>query len=140
MTAYQRWSGVLNARKKIMKKILVKIWLKNLQWWKQGDGEIGKFILLLRKRVYAYGYIHTWKRLFGRKEFYISLNMGDITDIDYRHGKRVFKYFNNKNLDDYNDLCVHSDTLLLTDVYENLETNVLKYMNLILLIFHQQLE
>ena len=66
--------------------------------------------------------------------------MEGITDIDYRHAKRVFKYFNNKNLDDYHDLCVHSDTLLLTDVYENLETNVLKYMNLILLIFHQHLE
>ena len=64
--------------------------------------------------------------------------MEGITDIDYRHAKRVFKYFNNKNLDDYHDLCVHSDTL--EDVYENLETNVLKYMNLILLIFHQHLE
>ena len=64
--------------------------------------------------------------------------MEGITDIDYRHAKRVFKYFNNKNLDDYHDLFVHSDTL--EDVYENLETNVLKYMNLILLIFHQHLE
>ena len=50
--------------------------------------------------------------------------MEDITDIDYRHAKRVFnrvalKSLNNKNLGDYHDLYVHSDTLLLADVLEN---------------------
>ena len=50
--------------------------------------------------------------------------MEDITDIDYRHAKRVFnrvalKSLNNKNLGDYHDLYVHSDILLLADVLEN---------------------
>ena len=39
--------------------------------------------------------------------------------FDYRHAKRVFKNLNNKNLGDYYDLSVQSDTLLLADVFEN---------------------
>ena len=50
--------------------------------------------------------------------------MEDITDVDYRHAKRAFngvaiKSLNNKNLGDYHDLYVQSDTLLLADVLEN---------------------
>ena len=40
--------------------------------------------------------------------------MEDITDVDHRHAKRVFK-----TLGDYDDLYVQSDTLLLADVFEN---------------------
>ena len=43
------------------------------------------------------------------------LNMDHITDVDHRHAKRVFKNLNNKNLGDYHDLYVQSDTLLLAD-------------------------
>ena len=45
--------------------------------------------------------------------------MEDITDVDYRHAKKVFKNFNNKNLGNYHDLYVQSDTFLLADVFEN---------------------
>ena len=45
--------------------------------------------------------------------------MEDITDVDHRHSKRVFKNLSNKNLVDYHDLYVQSDTLLLTVVFEN---------------------
>ena len=51
--------------------------------------------------------------------FYSSLNMEDITDFHYRHTKIVFKIFNNKNIGEYHDLYVQSDTLLLSDVFEN---------------------
>ena len=54
-----------------------------------------------------------------KEAFCSSLNMGDITDVDYRHAKRVFKNLNNKNLGDYDDLYVESNTLLLADVFEN---------------------
>ena len=48
--------------------------------------------------------------------------MKDITDVDYRHAKRVLdgvahKSINNKNLSDYHDLYVQSDTLLHADVF-----------------------
>ena len=55
-----------------------------------------------------------------KKNFFCrSLSMEDITDADHRHAKRVYKEFNNKNLSDYHDLYVQSDTLLLADVFKN---------------------
>ena len=41
--------------------------------------------------------------------------MEDITDVDYRHAKRIFnevapKNLSNKNVGDYHDLYVQSDT------------------------------
>ena len=44
--------------------------------------------------------------------------MEDIADVDHRHAKRAFKSLNNKNVGDYHDLYVQSDTLLLADVFE----------------------
>ena len=43
----------------------------------------------------------------------------DITDKDYIHAEKVFEEFKLKNLGEYHDLCVQSDTLLLADVFEN---------------------
>ena len=39
--------------------------------------------------------------------------MEDITDIDFRHAKRVFKALKMNNLGDYHDLYVQNNTLLL---------------------------
>ena len=66
-----------------------------------------------------------WERfdeelLPDKEAFYSSLNIEDITDVDYRHTKEAFKNVSNKNLGDYHDLRVQSDTLLLADVFENL--------------------
>ena len=51
------------------------------------------------------------------KEFYSNLNIKDITDADYTHGKRVCKDFEIKSLGEYHDLYLKSDTLLLADVF-----------------------
>ena len=56
--------------------------------------------------------------------------MEDITDVDYRHGKIVFEYLINKNLGDYDDLYVQSDTLLLADVFENFRNMCIKVYEL----------
>ena len=51
--------------------------------------------------------------------------------------RKYLKNLNFKNLGDYHDLYVQSDTLLLADVFENfIESSILKYMNLILLNFY----
>ena len=73
----------------------------------------------------------SWERsdettLPNKEDFYSSLNMEDITGIDYRYAKRVFKFFNNKNIGDYHNLYVQSDTLLLADVFENFRNMCLK--------------
>ena len=66
----------------------------------------------------------SWERfdetsLPDKEDFYSNLNVEDITDVDYRHGKTVFEYLINKNLGDYHVLYVQSDTLLLADVFGN---------------------
>ena len=45
--------------------------------------------------------------------------MEGVTDADYAHAKRVCKDFETKNLGEYHELYVQSDTLLLIDVFEN---------------------
>ena len=61
--------------------------------------------------------MNTW---VGDKEsFYSDLNKEDITDEDYAHAQKVWKVFKIKNLGEYHDLYVQSNTLLLADVFEN---------------------
>ena len=52
--------------------------------------------------------------------------MEDILAEDYAHAKRVFKDFERKNSAEYQDLHVQSNTLLLTDVFENFRSMRLK--------------
>ena len=54
--------------------------------------------------------------LTKKEEFYSNLSMEDITDADYMHTKRVCKDFEIKNISEYHDLYLKSDTLLLADV------------------------
>ena len=65
-----------------------------------------------------------------KEAFYSSLNKEDITDVDHRHVKRVFKNLSNKNLGDYHDLYVQSDTLLLAAVFENLRNKCIEIYEL----------
>ena len=66
----------------------------------------------------------SWKRLKeeslpDKESFYIELNNEYITDGDYAHAQKVWSTFNIKNLGEYHDLYVQSDTALLADVFEN---------------------
>ena len=95
------------------------------------NGDLNKFILLLRKGVYPYEYMDNWERfnetsLPNKQSFDSSLNIENIDDIDYRHGNNVFKKFKLKNLGEYHDLYVPSDTLLLADVFENFRNMCIK--------------
>ena len=99
------------------------------------NGDLNKFILLSRKGVYPYEYMDNWERfdetsLPDKESFYSSLNMENIDDIDYRHGNNVFKKFKLKNLREYHDLYVQSDTLLLADVFENFRNMCIKVYEL----------
>ena len=103
--------------------------------FKFSDNDINIFILLLRKGVYPYEYMDEWEKFNGttlleKEEFYSKLNMEDITDADYMYAKRVYKDFEIKNLGDYHDLYLKSDTLLLVDVFENFGKMYLKIYEL----------
>ena len=65
-----------------------------------------------------------------KEEFYSHLNVEDITDADYAHSKRVCKDFEIKNLGEYHDLYVQSNTLLLIDIFENIRNICLEIYEL----------
>ena len=76
---------------------------------------LNKFSLLLRRGVYPYEYMNKWNRfneesLPDKEYFYSELNKGHITDEDYAHAQIVWDTFNIKNLVEYHDLYVQSDT------------------------------
>ena len=54
-----------------------------------------------------------------KESFYSELNNEYITDEDYEHAQKVCDTFKIKNLGEYHDLYVQSDTALLADVFEN---------------------
>ena len=90
--------------------------------------DINKFVLLLRKGVYPYEYMDDWERfdktsLPDKKSFCSELNLEDIIDKDYTHAQKVFEVLKFKNVGDYHDVYVQSDTLLLADVLENCRNN-----------------
>ena len=89
------------------------------------NGDRNKFALLLRKGVYPYEYMDSWERfdrtsLPDKEAFYSKLNLEDITDKDYARAQKVWEVFQIKNLGEYYDLYVQSDTLLLANpLFEN---------------------
>ena len=88
------------------------------------NGDLNKFVLLLRKGVYPYEYMDSWETfnetsLSDKQDFYSELNLEDITDKDYAHAQKVWEVFEIKTLCEYHDFYVQCDTLLLEDVFEN---------------------
>ena len=65
-----------------------------------------------------------------KKDFYSNLNLEDISDKDYTHTQEVWDVFKIKNLGEYHGLYVQSDTLLLSDVFENFRNMCLKIYEL----------
>ena len=61
----------------------------------------------------------SWERfdeglLPDKKDFYGSLNMEDITDVDYKHAKKVFKNIDNKTGIEL-ELLIDVDMLLMVE-------------------------
>ena len=86
------------------------------------NGNLNKFIMLLRKGVYPYEHMDSWERfnetsLPPKKDFHSELAVEDISDKDYEHVQKVFKEYCT-DMGDYHDLYVQTDILLLADVYE----------------------
>ena len=88
------------------------------------DNDFDKFNLLLRKGVYPYEYMDEWEKfnedkLPDKELFYSDLNKEHITNEDDPHAQKVWDTFDIKNIGEYPDLYVQSDTALLADVLEN---------------------
>ena len=88
------------------------------------DNNVEKFKLLLRKGVYPYEYMRSWKNFkepvpLKKECYYSETNNTNISDDDLEHVKKVCNAFNITNLGDYHDLYVSLDVALLADVFEN---------------------
>ena len=69
-----------------------------------------------------------------------ELNLEDISDKDYLHSQKVWDIFEIRNLGEYHDLYVQTNTALLADFFEKFRKCVLKNINLILLISYLHLD
>ena len=80
--------------------------------------------LLARKGVYPYDYVTSIDKLKETKlppkeAFYSKLLNEEISDEDYQHALNVWNTFDCQTIQDYHDLYLKTDVLLLADVSEN---------------------
>ena len=91
--------------------------------------------LLKQKGVYLYDYVSSISKfketkLPPKEEFYSKLNNESISDEDCLHALNVWDTFKCKTIQDYHDLYLKSDVLLLADVFENFRKTCLKHYKL----------
>ena len=91
--------------------------------------------LLTRKGIYPYDYVTSINKLKETKlpseeDFYSKLYDEEISDEDYQHALKVWNTFNCQTLQDYHDLYLTTDFLLLADVFENFRKTCLKHYKL----------
>jgi len=80
--------------------------------------------MLLRKGVYPYDYMGDKARLQetclpARQHFFSRLTKKECSEEDYEYAQRVWAKFNCKVMQDYHDLYLKTDVLLLADVFES---------------------
>ena len=99
--------------------------------WELSNHNVDKFLLLLRKGVYPYEYMRDHEKF---KEIHLpssvcfdsNLLLSKISQEDYDHAQKVKKNFSIKNMGEYHDLYVQSDTALLSHTFENFRKVCLK--------------
>ena len=99
---------------------------------------------MLSKGVYPYEYMDSWEQfdetsLPPKEDFHSELTLEDISDKDYAHAQKVFNEHCTE-MGDYHDFMFKLIHFYLQMFLKNLETNALKYMDLILLIFYLHLD
>ena len=91
--------------------------------------------LLLQKGVYPHEYMDSWDRLSETQlppesEFYSSINDKGISDEDYNHAPAVWREFKISNMGEYHNLYLLTDTLLLSNVFNEFRSVCLKAYDL----------
>lgn len=99
------------------------------------SGQATDISLLLRNGVYPYDYMDSFERLQEIRlppweAFYSTLNDEGVSLEDYYHARRVWKEIGITNMEEYHDLYLKTDVLLLCDVVENFRDICLKHYEL----------
>ena len=124
-----------NNRREECKKLIEGLIKKFPSLYQFCNGDLNKFILLLRKSIYPYEDMDNWEKfdettLPPKEAFYSNLNLENISDEDYEHAQKVWNISEIKNRGEYHDLHFQSDTLLLADVFENFRNKCIEIYEL----------
>ena len=93
----------------------------------------GKFLKLVKEKgVYPYEYMDSFKKFSEHKlpdrcEFFSSLKVEYIAEIDYLKADDAWNVFEINSVSDYHDFYLKTDFLLLADVFENFINTCLDY-------------
>jgi hypothetical protein len=87
--------------------------------------------LLIAKGVYPYEYMTGIERfqeteLPPKEQFYSRLTGEHISEGNYDHAKQIWTHFDCKTLQDYQDIYLMTDVLLLAQVFESFRSMAIK--------------
>lgn len=99
------------------------------QIWANLDSD--KFDMIKRKGVYPYDYVDSPERLLEMslppiEAFYNQLNETNITEAEYNFAESVWNAFELETMQEYTDLYLKTDVLLLADIFENFRDTSMK--------------
>ena len=88
--------------------------------------------LVTRKGVYPYEYMSDRSKFNDRQlptidDFYSKLTDSNISNAEYKHAQLVWESFNMSTMQEYHDLYLKTDVLLLADVFEEFRRMALEH-------------
>lgn len=101
--------------------------------WSELDDE--KFELITEKGKYPYDYMDSLAKftetsLPSIENFYNRLTDSNISQNDYDFAKKIWKEFKIQNMQEYTDIYLKVDVLILADVFENFRTQCIQIYKL----------
>ena len=135
--SYAFMAGKLETHVQNLKETEDKLNEKQFHHLEHYYGHLGdeKLKVLKQKGIYPYSFANG-KNSFNipclprKKWFYDELSNTPISDEDYEHAKKVFNMMGCKTFQDYHDLYLTTDVLLLADIWEAYRKTALEHQEL----------
>ncbi len=91
--------------------------------------------IICQKGIYPYEWMDDKEKikqeyLPTRKEFRSRLKLAGVTNKEYKHAQKVWQHFKCKTFQDYHDLYLKCDVLLLADIFENFRKSSIEHYEL----------